>query len=184
MPGSPVISTDESVPATRWALASRSSTSGLRVANSVRHSSAVSAKPDVLSARRTSSSSCSFSTGLVRNAKAPDWVAFTASGIVPCAVSMMTLRPGQRRCSSRSSAMPSISAMRRSVMTRSGRKRAMTESALAAFSAGSTSYFCERSRIVSRRSRPGSSSTTRIFGVRLLVRDHGRGSGASLAFRL
>ena len=94
----------------------------------------------------------------------------------------MTLRPGQRRCSSRSSAMPSISAMRRSVMTRSGRKRAMTASALAAFSAGSTSYFCERNRIVSRRSSPGSSSTTRIFGVRLLVRDMAK-VRCSLAFR-
>ncbi len=98
----------------------------------------------------------------------PDCVARTASGIVPCAVSRMTLSPGQRFCSSLSRPMPSISAMRRSEMTRSGRKSTAESSAPAALATGSTSYFSDRSRIVSRRSRPGSSSTTRMRAGRCL----------------
>ena len=111
----------------------------LRVMMSARHSSVESVKPETFSARWIWSSSSCLSTGLVRKPKAPICVACTASGIVPCAVSRMTFRPGQRFCSSFSRPMPSIGSMRRSVMTRSGRKRLVQASACAALSTASTS---------------------------------------------
>ena len=95
MPLSPVIITRASVPATMCACASRSSMIALRVMISLRQSSVVSAKPETLSAFCTWSSSSCLSTGLVRNANAPLCVACTASGIVPCAVRMMTCSPGR-----------------------------------------------------------------------------------------
>ena len=91
---SPVISTRASVPATMCACESFSSTSEERVMISARQSSSDSAKPEIFSAFCTWSSSSCLSTGLVRKPKAPSWVACTASGMVPCAVRMMTLRPG------------------------------------------------------------------------------------------
>ena len=94
VPLSPVISTRASVPATMCAWASRSSITELRVMISLRQSSPESLKPEMRSARCTWSSSSCLSMGLVRKPKAPIWVACTASGIVPCAVSMMTFRPG------------------------------------------------------------------------------------------
>ena len=91
---------------------------------SVRQSSVVSAKPGNAQRLLTWSSSSCLSTGLVRKPNAPICVACTASGIVPCAVRMMTLQPRVARlCSSLSRPMPSIWSMRRSVMTSSGRKR-------------------------------------------------------------
>ena len=168
VPGSPEISAIASVPAIMRAFARQSSSDELRVRNSRCQWSVASANPEALSARRTSSSNCSFSTGLVRKAKAPDCVARTASGIVPWAVSRMTLSAGQRRCSSRSSEMPSDPGMRRSVITRSGRDFATASTAAAAFETGSTSYFSARRRIDSRRSNPGSSSTTTMRAARPL----------------
>ena len=67
---------------------------GLRVMMPARQSSVTLANPETLSAAPICSSSCSFSTGFVRKAKAPLLVAVTASGIVPCAVSRMTGRAG------------------------------------------------------------------------------------------
>ncbi len=139
VPLSPTISTRASVPATMCACASRSSMMALRVMMSERHSSVESVKPEIFSARWIWSSSSCLSTGLVRKPNAPICVACTASGIVPCAVSSMTLSPGQRFCSSLSSPMPSTGSMRRSEMTRSGRKRVVEASACAALSTASTS---------------------------------------------
>jgi hypothetical protein len=139
VPLSPVISTRASVPATMCAWPSRSSISALRETMPVRQSSATSLKPEILSAFCTCASSSVFSTGLVRKPNAPICVACTASGMVPWAVSRMTLRPGQRACSSLSRPMPSIGSMRRSLMTRSGRKRLAAVMASGAFSTASTS---------------------------------------------
>ena len=67
---------------------------GLEVMMSARQSPGMS--PDVLmrNARSRAWSNSVRSTGLVRNASAPLCVAFTASGIVPCAVSMITGHAG------------------------------------------------------------------------------------------
>jgi hypothetical protein len=67
---------------------------GFRVMMPARQSSVTLAKPDTLSAEAICSSSWSFSTGFVRKAKAPLFVAVTASGIVPCAVRRITGRAG------------------------------------------------------------------------------------------
>jgi hypothetical protein len=139
VPLSPTITTRESVPASMWACDSFSSMTALRVMISARQSSSEAEEPEIRSAFATWSSSSCFSTGLVRNPKAPIWVACTASGIVPCAVRMMTLSPGQRDCSSLSSPIPSIWSMRRSLMTRSGLNRGAEASACAPLSTASTS---------------------------------------------
>ena len=55
-----------------------------------RQSSSTCANPETLSAFCTWSSRSCLSTGLVRKPNAPLWVACTASGMVPCAVRMMT----------------------------------------------------------------------------------------------
>ena len=96
---------------------------GLRVMISALHSSVLFGMPDTFMARSTYSSSCCLSTGFVRKPNAPLCVASTASGIVPCAVSSSTQRPGRWRWISFSSWMPSMLSMRRSVTTRSGRNR-------------------------------------------------------------
>ena len=111
----------------------------LRVMISARQSSSEALKPEIRSAFCTWSRSSCLSTGLVRKPNAPICVACTASGMVPWAVRMMTFSPGQRFCSSLSSPMPSIWSMRRSVITRSGRKRLDADSACAALSTASTS---------------------------------------------
>ncbi len=67
---------------------------GLRVMISALHSSVLFGMPDTFMARSTYSSSCCLSTGFVRKPNAPLCVASTASGIVPCAVSSSTQRPG------------------------------------------------------------------------------------------
>ena len=94
VPLSPVISTRASVPATMCAWESFSSTSELRVMISARQSSSLSAKPEMRRAFCTWSSSSCLSTGFVRKPNAPSCVACTASGMVPCAVRMITLSPG------------------------------------------------------------------------------------------
>jgi hypothetical protein len=83
VPLSPENSTRASVPATMCACASFSSISTLRVMMSARHSSVVSVKPEIFSARWIWSSSSCLSTGFVRKPNAPICVAWTASGIVP-----------------------------------------------------------------------------------------------------
>src|ERR1700743_1499198 len=65
-------------------------------------------KDEAAMARFTWPSSSSRSTGFTRKPKAPDCVARTASGMVPCAVRMMTVICGQRVFSSLSSAKPSM----------------------------------------------------------------------------
>jgi hypothetical protein len=82
---------------------------------------------------------------------------------------MMTGTPGCFSCSALSSPMPSIPSMRRSEMTASGRRAWICWSAAAALSAASTlKPYCE-SRMLMRRSSPGSSSTIRMrpFGLTL-----------------
>jgi hypothetical protein len=97
VPLSPVISTEVSLEATWRASSSSWRMIGVPVTSSLRHSSPFSgASPvvaEISSARRTSDSSASRSTGLVRKLKAPFCVAATASGIVPCAVSRITGSP-------------------------------------------------------------------------------------------
>ena len=85
----------------------------------VRRRTASARRSAPASALRTANRISSRSNGLSTKSAAPAFMASTASGTVPCAVSMSTGSSGQRRASCASSAMPSMPGIRRSVMTRS-----------------------------------------------------------------
>ena len=88
--------------ATRRACRSKSSIRGLRVMIPARHSpvvpgSLIEESPATRSAAATFCRSSWLSNGLVRNPNTPRCVAATASGIVPCAVRMITGNAGCSR---------------------------------------------------------------------------------------
>jgi hypothetical protein len=131
----------------------------LRVTISRRHGADFPWVPVGPSASLTTATSCPLSNGLVRNANAPSRVAVTASGIVPCAVRMMTGSAGIRSRSVLNSSSPSMPSIRRSVTTRSGISLAMCPSAARAPSTVTTSKPADSRRRHSKRRREGSSST-------------------------
>ena len=91
--------------------------------------------PDMLRAEATFCSSSWLSKGLVRYPKTPRWVALTASGMVPCAVRMMTGIAGYWRWIASNSCSPSMPAIRRSVTTSAGRATAIDARAASPLSA-------------------------------------------------
>ncbi len=136
-PEGPVISTLTSEEATMRACSSTRSISGLRVMMLARQASVSWLLPAGVWANASSMAlnSSSRSTGLVRKLNTPCWVAFTASGMEPWAVRMITGRPGTSRWIAWNSAMPSISSMRRSESTMSGRSASSLRSASGPLSA-------------------------------------------------
>ena len=86
-------------------------------------------------AAATFCSSSWLSNGLVRNPKTPRCVAATASGIVPCAVRMITGSAGCWRWIASNSCRPSMPGIRRSVITAPGRATASAASAVSPLSA-------------------------------------------------
>jgi hypothetical protein len=140
VPDSPKMRTLASESATRLAWRSRSSIVGLRVMMPARHSAADSSlawgrSPASFSADATSCSSSWLSKGLVRNPNTPRCVADTASGMVPCAVRMMTGSAGCCRCTASKSCRPSMPGIRRSVISTPGRTTASAASAVSPLSA-------------------------------------------------
>jgi hypothetical protein len=132
VPDSPVISTAASESATSLACRSRSSIAGLRVMIPERHSSSDDAdgsSPESETAAATFCSSSWLSNGLVRKPNTPRCVAETASGIVPCAVRMMTGIAGCWRWIASNSWWPSMPGILRSVITSAGRVTAIAASA-------------------------------------------------------
>src|SRR5439155_20420653 len=87
-------------------------------------------------------------------------MASTALGMLPCAVRSSTGRSGWMSRSSSRTANPSTSGRRRSVRARSKTSRLATARASSPVVHVVTSKPMADSRIVSRRSRPSSSSTT------------------------
>ena len=91
--------------------------------------------PESFSAAATLCSKSWLSNGLVKNANTPRCVALTASGIVPCAVKMITGNAGCWRWMASNNCRPSIPGMRMSVITVAGRAIAMAASAVSPLSA-------------------------------------------------
>ncbi len=118
VPFSPVSSTVASLLAARLASPRRSSMSWLRDTMFARQSPSTDVNVDAATARSTCPNSSAFSTGLIKKPNAPRCVACTASGIVPCAVMIITVKVGQRLFNSFRRSRPSMPPKRRSVITK------------------------------------------------------------------
>src|SRR5512134_3648431 len=172
VPLAPYRHTLASESATRRACASRSSTPEERVMISPRQDSGSPEAAGGLESRiasATVSSSTLGSKGLVRNENTPRRVAVTASGIVPCAVTITTGSEGLSRWIASNSAIPSMPCMRRSVTTTWGRATASDANAASPDSTAVTAYPDAVSRIAINCSRSLSSSTSRTRGVSFAI---------------
>ena len=145
VPDSPRISTAAIESATSRDRRNRSSILALRVTISARH---VSPAPEGAPPSRASpatdaacatflSNSCG-SNGLVKKPNTPRCVAATASGIVPCAVRIITGSVGCCALICSKSCMPSIPGIRKSVTTTAGLATAICASADSPLSAERT----------------------------------------------
>jgi len=120
-------------------------------------------RPHARSVRSIVAMTSSRSNGLSMNSFAPCFIASTAIGTVPCALSMITGRSGTLFPSAASSAMPSIPGMRTSVTTRSIGVLPTSSSAFSADGTARAVYpACFKSPTSTNRSA-SSSSTTKMF---------------------
>src|SRR6185295_2280924 len=156
--------------ATRRACASKSSMPEERVINSARQCSFC--LPGGLESRiawATVSSRTFGSNGFVKKENTPRRVAATASGIVPCAVSITTGSDGEFWWIASNSARPSMPCILRSVTTTCGRATARLASACSPDSTAVTAYPAALSRIAISCNRSLSSSISRTLSCSLAI---------------